>query len=206
MVKNILSVAVASAILVGSAYSSAESYVGISFGSADYETNSNLDAVAADVGVNSISTDEKDSGFQIYYGHKVTPSLALELSYTDFGEIVSNGPGTLSGLAIDLDIKQELSAFGVAAVYQFNQDGVFKPYVKAGLNRIELDAEVSITSGTSSASSSGSTSGTDFSYGLGFDVSVSDALGIRAGYEVFNIDAETIDDISMLSIGLNYQF
>lgn len=210
MKNNILPITIlASSFLLNSMSSYAAQktdYIGVNLGTSNYGTTSTYQTAATSVGVNSFEIDESDSGYKFFYGHKITPQFILELSYANFGEVTLNGSGVFQTVNFDLGLATEISTLAVQAMYQFNQDGVFKPFVKAGLHRWNLDAAVTVSAGNATASTIGNDTGSDVAYGLGFDIPLSDTLDIRAEYEMYKIDTPSIDEVSFVSVGLNYVF
>ncbi len=207
--------------------SQAKSYFGVSFGTADYSDTSQVadslltaaQTVAPEANTASTSIIASDSSFSFFYGYKLAPTLAVELSYNNLGTAGLDGTidvitGGASVGNVSYDVKGEITSLGLTGVYWFDSKGSVKPFVKLGYHSWELDALSTVTTtGTLSNTSTtsvvtGTASGTDLLFGVGINFEFSDALGLRLEYESFDIGSNTslLSDISVLSAGLNYKF
>ena len=201
-IKNILVAAVVTAsTLAGQAYAG-DSYVGVGFGSAKYDTGvSNATGTA--------TLDEKDSSVKLFYGFNVAPQIAVELHYADFGESSLKGNNgdtfNLDGSAFSFtannaSIVSESKSFGVAGVFKLFEDATFNPYLKAGIHR--WDVKGTVTS-ASSTPASVSDDGFDVFFGLGAEFKLSDSFFITAEYESYKVDS---DNVAVASIGAKFAF
>ena len=203
MVKNILSAAVASVMLMSANFSNAESYVGVSFGSTDFDANASI--ISGDGAIS-----DSDSGSKLFFGFQYTPNVALELHYTDLGESslegvsgtqvnISGSVATFGGAGV---VSSEFTSFGASGVYRFNTEEKFQPFVKLGLHRWEIDLNSTVTG------FSDKDDGVDIFYGLGFDVVISESIALNFAYEIYDIDSDldSTEEVSFLNAGLNYRF
>ncbi|MFT6201185.1 MAG: OOP family OmpA-OmpF porin [Granulosicoccus sp.] len=202
-VKNIvLAAVVATSAFVGQAYAANDSYVGLGFGSAKYDT------AVSNVG-GTATLDEKDSAIKLFYGFNVAPRVAVELHYADFGETSLKGnngdtfdigSSSFSFTANNASIVSETTSFGVAGVFKLFEGATFNPYLKAGVHRWSFDATVS---SASSATASVSDDGFDVFFGLGAEVKLSDNFFVTAGFESYNVGD---DDAAVATIAAKFVF
>lgn len=199
--KNILVSMVSTVALLGSLHSSADSYMGVSAGASDIDTEiTNLTGTA--------TLDESDSGFKIFYGFNVKPQVAIELHYADFGEAALSGNNgdnfdlggsTFVFTANNADVVVDGSSFGASAVFKFVEEGTFVPFAKLGIHRWSAD----VTASTSTSANTVSDDGFDINYGLGAGINITDAFAIRAEYEVYDFDGV---DYTLASVGASFNF
>ena len=149
-----------------------------------------------ELGGSGITCDDSDTGFRILGGYQLNRSFALELAYTDLGEVsASGGGGTASA---------EASAFEVV-VGTLPLAERFSLYGKAGVYRGEVDARID----TVLVSGSASESNTDLTFGAGvrFDFSPRAALRVEwQRYPDMGGDETGEDDIDFLSVGVIFRF
>jgi opacity protein-like surface antigen len=165
-------------------------YVGAGIGQAT------VDADIDDGSLGNFSFDGDDVGYKLFAGFNFAilelVTLGVEAGYVSLGDIDdSNGSDTF---AVDTSA---FDAFGTAGV----QLGPVQAFGKLGL--VAWDADVS-----SSGFDDFSEDGTDLAYGLGAGLQFG-SLGIRAEYEVFNIDGGQgvdVDDVSLLSASVLWVF
>ncbi|MGI9232352.1 MAG: porin family protein [Woeseiaceae bacterium] len=159
-------------------------YIGGSAGGATIEAN--LDGVTIP-GLPS-SIDEDDTAFKAFVGYKFdlpVISLGIEGGYVDLGEPDINVLG--DELLIDVT---GVNLWGLASL----DLGLFDVFGKLGYISWDVEADY--------LGASESDDGSDIGYGLGaaFDIG---PLQIRGEYELYDLDDT---DVSMLSLGLVYQF
>lgn len=210
--KNILLSLCAITALSSSLHSFADSYVGVSFGSADYSsTNVVQDAVAAaGTTINATTITESASGNKFYYGYEFTPSWALELSYADLGKAGSSGSGLSGAVNVNYDSAVDVSSLGLAAVYNVSPGEKFNPYLKLGINRWDTDSDFQVTASLAGAASvqglDSSNSGTDLLFAVGIDGDITDSLLFRFEIEKYDMDDPIVQDVTLISAGLGYKF
>jgi hypothetical protein len=172
------------ALLPFSAMADTGFYIGGSAGGATIE---------ADLGGVSIpglpsSIDEDDTALKVFIGYKFelpVISLGIEGGYVDLGEPDINILG--DELLIDVT---GVNLWGIASLDM----GLFDVFGKLGYISWDVEADY--------LGSRESDDGSDLGYGLGasFDIG---PLEIRGEYEIYDLDDA---DVSMLSLGLAYQF
>jgi OOP family OmpA-OmpF porin len=151
-------------------------YFGGSLGQANLKIDDLSDGVATD------DFDGDDMAFKLIAGIRPLDWLGIEAAYVNFGE----PEDTVFGQKLKAD-GDGISAFAVG----FLPTGPVDLFAKVGL--ITWDSKVA----------GFDEDGTDFAYGVGAQVRVL-GLSIRAEYERF--DAEDVDDLNMISVGLTYTF
>lgn len=159
-------------------------YIGVAAGGATIEADlSNL----TNFGLPS-SLDEDDTATEIFAGYKFdlpVIALGIEAGYVDFGEPEVDLLGeTLSFATTGINV------WGIAAL----DVGLFDVYGKLGYIAWDVDARI--------LSESIGSDGNDLGYGLGAEFEVGPVL-IRGEFETYDLDDT---DVSMLSLGVAYQF
>jgi opacity protein-like surface antigen len=161
-------------------------YIGFGLGSASIEADGSIDEMHGD-----FSFDGDDLGYKAFAGWNFAlldlVTLGVELGYVDFGE-PDDGGAKVEANGFD--------AFGLAGV----QLGPVQVFGKLGL--IAWDADGSF--GPDPVSDDG----TDLACGVGAGLQFG-SLGIRAEYELFDIDGSegvSVDDVSLLSASVLWVF
>lgn len=103
-------------LLLSSVAVSAETYLGFSYGTSDYDT----------------PTFDDPNGYSLFGGYQQTDNLSFELSYTDFGDSKDSVPPVWT---------LDATTVGISARYQFPVSETFKLSVRLGLHM--WDASVS---------------------------------------------------------------
>jgi OmpA-OmpF porin, OOP family len=160
---------------------------------------------ARGISTNSITNDDRATGYKIFGGYQFNRNFALEGGYFDLGKFgyrASTTPaGTLSGssrvkgLNLDLvgllPITDRLSAFG-----------------RAGVAYADVRDSFSGTGATSMTSSNPHKRDANYKLGVGLQYAFSDALAMRAEVERYRINDAVGNrgDIDLVSVGLIYRF
>jgi Outer membrane protein beta-barrel domain len=154
-------------------------YVGAGIG----QSNIQVDSIVGTID----DFDGDDLGYKVIVGVRPFDWLGFEANYVNFGEpddtvfgakIETEGYG-LSGYAVGFLSLGPVDVFAKAGAVSWDTKiGV------EGLSKTDLD-------------------GTDLAYGAGVQVRLL-SLGVRAEYEIFDID--DFDDASFLSLSLTYTF
>ena len=159
-------------------------YIGGSAGGATVE--SNLSGISIP-GLPS-SIDEDDTALKAFLGYRFelpVLTVAVEGGYVDLGEP-------------DIDVLGEKLQFDVTGVNLWGIGsidlGLFDVFGKLGYISWDVEADF--------LGDSASDDGSDLGYGLGASVDFG-PLQIRGEYEIYDLDDA---DVSMLSVGLAYQF
>lgn len=146
------------------------------------------------IGANIGQADYDIGGFDdptswtILAGYNINEYFAAEISYTDFGEADDD-------ITPIWTIDADAVAAALVATYPINEKfGVF-----AKLGAISWDATLEEQGYGEIASDDG----TDLLYGFGLRYAISPAVDIVGQYLIADVDE---DDISNLTIGLNYNF
>ena len=160
-------------------------YIGASAGGATIESDLNGISIP---GLPAGGIDEDDTAIKIFAGYNFdlpAIDLAIEAGYVDFGE--PDIDTALGELTLDTT---GINAWGIAAI----NAGPVDIFGKLGLVSWEVDADL--------LGASDSDDGTDIGYGLGVRFNLG-AFRIRGEYELYDVDEV---DVSMLSLGIVYQF
>ena len=91
------------------------------------------------------------------------------------------------------------SVYGLAAVFFIPVTDKFSPFVKAGFQVWDLEADVTSSAGNATLSDDG----TDPFFGVGFEATVAEGFKLRAEYELYDFDG---DDVEFLSAGLTIAY
>jgi OOP family OmpA-OmpF porin len=184
MRKQLIAAAAALAATVGSTSALAVDngiYVGASVG------DSNIDL--SDGG---FEIDDSVTGYKLNVGWRILDSVGIEANYIDLGEFEGDfDDGNLSG-AVDLE-SDGINFSGLL----FLPIGPVDLFARAGF--ISWDAKARLSG---DVDASASDDGMDFSYGAGAQFRVW-SLSLRAEYEVFDINPEKVD---MISLGIMWTF
>ena len=129
--------------------------------------------------------DEKDTAWKIFGGFQLTPTFAVELGYTDLGEV--SAPG----------ISAEATAWDLSVLAGFPIGEAFSIYGRLGGYRAETEA---------STGEDDSNTGLTFGVGVGFNLSRN--LGLRAEWQRYADVGDDVDesDVDVLSIGVLWRF
>jgi len=154
-------------------------YIGGSVGAAGVTFDDTVKGFDADY-------DASSTGYKLIAGWRFLDWLAVEGNYVDLG----SGDDTVAGEKVETDVSgATLSVVGFVPI------GPVDLFARVGA--IDWDADVSAEGIDLSEG------GTDLTYGIGAQFRVW-SLGIRAEYEVFDIeDADTVD---MISLGVTWTF
>lgn len=145
-----------------------------------------------------ISCDDQDTAFKILGGYRVNPNFAVEVGYTNLGEVSASftGLGTIS---------IESSGFEVLAVGIAPVAPNWSLFGKLGFFIWDVDAK----DGTGLVGDM-SESGSDLTYGFGVSYDFSKSNALRLEYQVYTDigDANTTgqDDVSVLGASLIFKF
>lgn len=159
-------------------------YVGGSLGGATIEAN------FGDTGIPGFpeDIDEDDTAYKVFAGYKFdlpVLDLGVEAGYVDFGA------PEIDVLAEEVDLEPTgINLWGIAGI----EAGPVDLFAKLGY--ISWDIEASVQG------QSVSDDGSDLGYGVGLSFGLG-SLSVRGEYEVYDIEDA---DVSMLSLGLVYQF
>ena len=152
--------------------------------------------VGASIGDTSVKVDDpagnfnaSDTSFKAFAGYRFMKFFGVEGSYIDFGSPDDSVGGT--------DVSIDATAFDAFAVGVLPIGDHFEVFGKLGLLFWDTDIDVS-------GVGSDSDSGNDTAWGVGAAFIFGKHLGVRAEYEVFDI--EDTDDVNMFSVGAEWRF
>jgi OOP family OmpA-OmpF porin len=164
-------------------------YAGLSLGQA-----SASDACDDLSGIPGISCDDKDTAWKILAGYQFNRHLAVELGYTNLGEVsATDGIDTVT---------VEATAIELVAVGMMPLANNFSIYGKIGMYRGDTEADVT---GLPSVSESN----TDLTFGLGVRYDFTRNLSARAEWQKYtDVGGGDIgeSDIDVISLGVLFRF
>jgi OOP family OmpA-OmpF porin len=128
------------------------------------------------------TVDNTETGYKAFIGGRFLKYVGLELSYIDFG----NHP---AGDSANLDL--------------WAAEGAVMGIVPLG-KRFELFAKAGYFYWLATLTDEEDETGSDFAYGIGGAFKFAKIFGIRAEYEVFEV--EDADDVTLASIGFEIRF
>ena len=165
-------------------------YFGGSYGQTYYEDV--CDSVSGEAGA---TCDDDPYGYKIFAGTKLSPNLALEAAYMDFGE--AKASSSVSNRTLEA---QGLN-FSVLGIKPLSKS--FDIFIKGGLLFWEGETVNTDTGGIVSVNDS------DINYGLGAHFNVNEKLAFRGEFERFhNLSYESSIEspVSYLSLGVIINF
>jgi OmpA-OmpF porin, OOP family len=132
--------------------------------------------------------DEKDTAWRLFGGFQLTPMFAIEVGYTDLGEV--SAPG----------ISAESTALDLSVIAAFPIGESFSIYGRLGGYRAETEARAGILTADDS--------NTGLTFGIGAGFNLSRNLGLRAEWQRYADvgDDDDESDIDVLSIGVLWRF
>jgi OOP family OmpA-OmpF porin len=129
---------------------------------------------------------EKDTAFRILGGYQINRTFAVELGYTDFGEVEEGG------------IRFEGNAIEVTGVASFPVADRFSIYGKLGLARTEAEARLGPLSADEDS--------IEVTYGIGVRYDFSQNMGVRGEWQRYPDVGDGASDVDVLSVGVVFNF
>ncbi|MEN9503474.1 MAG: hypothetical protein RI964_2759 [Pseudomonadota bacterium] len=127
------------------------------------------------------------SAWKAFAGYKVTPNIAVEGSYVDFGETETKGTipiiPLVNRVANDVSLKGSATGFGVTGVISTPVTDEISLIGKAGVMSWEENSTLSVENFTPKTVK---TDGVDLSLGAGAEYKINDNWGMRGEYEHVN--------------------
>jgi OOP family OmpA-OmpF porin len=142
--------------------------------------------------VNVFRCDDRDTGFKVYAGGKLSPLLGLEVGYTDFGTINASGGDTEAWavpivLTVGAPLGERFGIFGKAG-------GVY--------SRTDVSVDLNDT-----FSARGDRNGWGWTYGVGATFAITPTVQLRADLDRYRLDfVGGRRDIDLLTAGLQVRF
>ncbi len=146
--------------------------------------------IGASVGQTNIDFDGFDDGtsMAIVGGYKINKNFAVEGSYINLGDFEYDIPPVLT---------LEADGFNFAAVGIIPVNEKVNVFAKAGMFMWDVTLEAA------GNGEIGSNDGTDFSFGFGASVNLTDQFGLVLEYQKFDLDDQ---DVSNISFGARLNF
>ena len=167
--KLCLTIALLSTCTYAAADVSDTGYIGLGFGSVDYDAD-------------SISSFDDPTGFEIILGKEISRNLSFELSYIDFGEADDGiapvwrleGESITAGALLRGKVGRAADVFLKLGMHSWDRE-----LTEDGIGVIARD------------------DGIDIFYGLGVMVKTTDSLSIGARYNVYDFDGDDVTMLSI---------
>jgi len=172
-----------------------------------------LGTTTVDTGVTgttgTASVDDKGNGFKLSFGKKIDETISIEGFYADFGSASLTGNNgdtfvlnntTWVFNTNNASIKSTATGVGANAKFSYAFNTKSSIAGRVGLMSWNIDTTVS---GSNISTASLTTTGTDLFYGLGYKYQLSDKYDITADYDIYNVDTE---QLNMISVGILYNF
>lgn len=195
-IRKAIAAALVAAGVAGAAPAIAQSsgaglYLGGSLGQSDFA------GACDDVSGPGVSCEDNDTAWKIFGGYQVNRNFALEVGYTDLGELEASGPGgtvTLGATA------WELVGLGILPL-----GNRFSLLGKAGLynGEVEMDANTVLFTGNASESNTGLT------YGVGAQIDATANVALRFEWQRYSDmgGSETGEgDIDVIGVSAQFRF
>ena len=195
--KNLLSVTL---VLIVTASTMANAEIGPYIGGSVGQSHLELDL--PDVGGAGFRIDDEDFAFKVFFGLELPGPIAVEAGYRDLGSVIGDdGFVRLSGETDGFDAFL-LGKLPVGPVALFAKAGLIAWDAEATAG-VRDDVLVLVPEGTLVPDVRFDDDGTDFAWGVGISGEVG-PIGIRGEFESLEIDL--LDDVTMLSVGITYEF
>jgi hypothetical protein len=156
------------------------------------------------------SLDTKDTGYSALFGYRISRHLAVEGTFTDYGEVhydaVTDGIFIEEPLTATTRVTGKMTGLGVHALGILPLSHRWEVYVRGGVQFTSPRLTAVIDGGALRFDTS---STTDILAGVGIAMSVMDIYGVRLEYNrVFDAgDNKSLEsDLSMLSLGFIVAF
>jgi OOP family OmpA-OmpF porin len=153
--------------------------------------------VCDDLAGGGVSCDDKDTAWRLFGGYRITPNLAVELGYTDLGEVSASGAGESASV--------EARALEATGLGMLPLSPAMSLYAKAGVYRGEVDGRFSSGLGGGSAEETN----TDFTFGFGAQFDLARNVALRGEWQRYrNMGGDEIgeSDVDLLSVGVLFKF
>ena len=174
--------------LVASSFSHAQAfnpfgYAGVSGGQSKFRT----DCAATNV----FSCDQRDTGWKVYTGARISEIFGAEIGYTDFGTINANG-GDTKAWAVPITLTAGIPLGDRFAIFA-KGGGLF--------GRTDIDASPATLVDT------GHKNGWGWTYGAGASMKVAQHWDIRVDWDRYQLDfVGGSKDVDMATAGVQFRF
>ena len=143
--------------------------------------------LGANVGSAKIDVTELDSSraFSVFGGYSISPNFAAEVAFVNFG----SADNVVSGAVV------KSSALSVSGVGSYPVNNMFSLIGRMGVALTRQEA-----TGTDSTSNTGLT------FGIGAQYNLNKWIGMRIGYDLYNVGDVVTDDANLTSVGIILSF
>ena len=174
------------------------------------DAESDLEALAAEQESQgrdtSKSIDDRDVGFFIGVGVRLTPYVSVEMNYYDFGEFDAELTVTDGDTSVTRTDELEFSGFGPRIIGHLPVADRWTIDLAAGVARISTERNIDRFDGTSSREKS---TDTVLNVGFGGQYHVTDNWAVRGMFTHFNNVGDSStgrDDVQIVTLGGVYTF
>lgn len=181
--------------------SAQDMYAGIGIGQSKVDGIACDPETMADFFDISCRAEDTDTAFKLFGGYRIpttsTFSTAIELGYIDFGEVSISGTDSFFG---SMRFAASATGFSLSGVGIAEITDRLSLMGKVGMLMWDVDYKLS---SSEEGSLSDSESGTDFTFGIGAILSLTDRVSARIEWERFEINDE---DADLLSASILFAF
>jgi OOP family OmpA-OmpF porin len=168
-------------------------YVGAGLGNAGIEVDGN----DPDIGdVSDFDFDDSDTGYKLFAGFRFVDWFGVEAGWHDFGE----PEDSQDVLGVPVETEFETDGFDATLVGYLPVGDRFDFFAKVGMFHWDVNARTE----SGGLAERFEDDGDDLTYGIGAQGFLLGRLGLRAEYQVFDIDG--VDDAWFLSGSLLFRF
>lgn len=179
-----------------------EGYLGGSIGLANHDLDvaGLLTGLTAAGLTSTVTSDDKDLAGKAFAGYRFNQYLGVEIGYMFLGtsklDINVTAPAATTATA-----ESSLSGFTAFSVFSYPVLDRTSLFAKAGLFVSDADLDAVVNSSTDLSAKS---NGTDFMFGLGGRVDVTDNISVRAEWE--RALGVSTSDPDLFSLGVEFRF
>lgn len=214
MKKLVMSLAVASALISTQSFATDTKLVGpyagveLGYSKVESDAQSTANSLLNEVGgAVTVTQDTSVAIGRLFGGYNINENVAVELGYIRTGDVSQRASG-VAGNSVPYTASADVSVSGV------DYSILLRPSIASGWNGLfgrvgghylEASADYSITA-IGSASGNISNKGSGFLVGLGYETSIADNVGFRAGYTHYSNLAGDDGYANVFSIGVLRKF
>ena len=190
-------------------------YGGLDLGSAKVENRAQAIAdtfVSVLGGSSSVTQTVRNGAWRLYGGYKAFENADFELGYMqtrDFDTTVSGVTGaSYSNTAYSATGSVKVSGFDYSVLLRPDRStGMNGFFLRLGGHNYKAEATTAVTVGNTNASVNTKESGTGITYGIGYDLTINDAVDIRFGItQMKKIAGLSNNDATYFSVGVKGNF
>lgn len=185
---TLLTILVLTLLTVSAARAEIGPYIGASAG------QSRIELDLRDVGAAGFRIDDEDFAFKVFFGLELPGPIAVEGGYRDLGTVTGEG-----GIVRLTGATDGFDAFLLGKL----PIGPVSLFAKAGFIAWDSEARTVVSGDVRVPELMVADDGTDFAWGVGVAAELG-PVSVRGELEKLEIDF--LDDVTMLSVGVTYEF